>query len=56
MAHIQKIINGLKTGVLKCRSLHMCCVAHIINLVVSNGMKHVDNCVVRIRQAVRFIK
>lgn len=34
----------------------MCCIAHIINLVVGDTMKHVDNFVVRIRQAVKFIK
>ena len=53
---MQKKINAWKTGIIKCRFLHMRCVAHIINLVVSDGMKHVDNSVVRVRQAVRFIK
>ena len=56
IGYMQKKINAWKTGILKCRFLHMRCVAHIINLVVSDGMKHVDNSVVRVRQAVRFIK
>lgn len=30
IAYIQKKINGLKTGVLKCRSLHICVVLLIL--------------------------
>ena len=34
----------------------MRCVAHIINLVVGDGMKLVNDSIQRVRQAVRFIK
>uniref|UniRef100_A0A803MBZ5 Uncharacterized protein n=1 Tax=Chenopodium quinoa TaxID=63459 RepID=A0A803MBZ5_CHEQI len=49
-------MNGWKTRVLKGRFIHMRCVAHIVNLVVSNGLKTVNESVQRVRHAVRFIK
>lgn len=48
--------NGWKPGVRKCRYLHMRCVAHVVNLVVSDGPKSVDESVLCVRHAVRFIK
>ncbi|KNA11902.1 hypothetical protein SOVF_130440 [Spinacia oleracea] len=56
VGYIKRKMNGWKTGVLKGRFLHMRCVAHIINLVVSDGMKTVNDSIIRVRQAVRFIK
>uniref|UniRef100_A0A803MMI1 BED-type domain-containing protein n=1 Tax=Chenopodium quinoa TaxID=63459 RepID=A0A803MMI1_CHEQI len=52
----EKEINGWKAGVLKGRFLHMRCVAHIVNLVVSDGLKIVNESITRVRQAIRFIK
>ncbi|XP_021742409.1 zinc finger BED domain-containing protein RICESLEEPER 2-like isoform X2 [Chenopodium quinoa] len=53
---MRRKINGWKAGVLKGRFLHMRCVAHIVNLVVSDGLKIVNESITRVRQAVRFIK
>jgi hypothetical protein len=36
--------------------LHMRCAAHILNLIVSDGLKEMDDSVRRVRAAVRFIK
>lgn len=36
--------------------LHMRCVAHILNLVVKDGLKDLDPSIVKVRGAVRFVK
>uniref|UniRef100_A0A803MPH2 BED-type domain-containing protein n=1 Tax=Chenopodium quinoa TaxID=63459 RepID=A0A803MPH2_CHEQI len=56
IGYMRRKINGWKTGVLTGRFLHMRCVAHIVNLVVSDGLKTVNESVQRVRHAVRFIK
>uniref|UniRef100_A0A803NBW0 BED-type domain-containing protein n=1 Tax=Chenopodium quinoa TaxID=63459 RepID=A0A803NBW0_CHEQI len=56
IGYMRRKINGWKAGVLKGRFLHMRCVAHIVNLVVSDGLKIVNESITRVRQAVRFIK
>ncbi|XP_056688615.1 zinc finger BED domain-containing protein RICESLEEPER 2 [Spinacia oleracea] len=56
IGYMRRKINGWKSGVLKGRFLHMRCVAHIVNLVVSDGMKTVNESITRVRHAVRFIK
>uniref|UniRef100_A0A803N115 BED-type domain-containing protein n=1 Tax=Chenopodium quinoa TaxID=63459 RepID=A0A803N115_CHEQI len=54
--YMRRKINGWKTGVLKGWFHHMRCVAHIVNLVVSDGLKIVNECITRVRHVVRFIK
>uniref|UniRef100_A0A803LUS7 BED-type domain-containing protein n=1 Tax=Chenopodium quinoa TaxID=63459 RepID=A0A803LUS7_CHEQI len=56
IGYMRRKINGWKTGVLKGRFLHMRCVAHIVNLFVSDGLKTVNESVQRVRHAFRFIK
>ncbi|KNA22643.1 hypothetical protein SOVF_032530 [Spinacia oleracea] len=56
IGYMRRKINGWKSGVLKGRFLHMRCVAHIVNLVVSDGMETVNESITRVRHAVRFIK
>ncbi|XP_050222151.1 zinc finger BED domain-containing protein RICESLEEPER 2-like [Mercurialis annua] len=45
-----------KNCILKCEYLHMRCIAHIINLVVNDGLKEIGESVKKIRLAVRFIR
>ncbi|XP_048502686.2 zinc finger BED domain-containing protein RICESLEEPER 2-like [Beta vulgaris subsp. vulgaris] len=56
IGYLRRKINHWKSGVLKGRYLHMRCVANIINLVVSDGLKTMNESVNRVRHAVRFIK
>ena len=36
--------------------LHMRCAAHIINLIVGDGLKEIDISIQRVRAAVKFIR
>jgi hypothetical protein len=36
--------------------LHMRCAAHILNLVVNEGLKELDDCVSNIRNVVKFVR
>ncbi|KMT07963.1 hypothetical protein BVRB_6g144970 [Beta vulgaris subsp. vulgaris] len=56
IGYLRRKINHWKSGVLKGRYLHMRCVAHIIILVVSDGLKTMNESVNRVEHAVRFIK
>ncbi|XP_030939787.1 zinc finger BED domain-containing protein RICESLEEPER 2-like [Quercus lobata] len=38
------------------RFLHMRCVAHILNLIVQEGLKGIHNSIVKVRNAVRYVK
>ncbi|KAH7659860.1 Tam3-transposase (Ac family) protein [Dioscorea alata] len=45
--------NGLVCGG---KYLHMRCWAHILNLVVQDGLKCIDSCVTKIRECVKYVK
>ncbi|WVZ98351.1 hypothetical protein U9M48_043807 [Paspalum notatum var. saurae] len=53
---IARILNKSKTSILEAMLLHMRCAAHIVNLIVQDGLKELDLSVKRIRLAVKFIK
>ncbi|XP_031108585.1 zinc finger BED domain-containing protein RICESLEEPER 2-like [Ipomoea triloba] len=40
----------------KCKYLHMRCIAHILNLVVQDGLKECDTAVKRVREVVRYVR
>jgi len=45
-----------KTNIAKGKFVHMRCVAHIVNLIVRDGLQEVDQSIKRVRAAVRYIK
>uniref|UniRef100_A0A803LSQ9 BED-type domain-containing protein n=1 Tax=Chenopodium quinoa TaxID=63459 RepID=A0A803LSQ9_CHEQI len=48
IGYLRRKINGWKTGVLKGRFIHMRGVAHIVNFVVSDGLKIVNDSVAKV--------
>ena len=54
--YLKRRMNHHKTNVLNGDYLHMRCVAHILNLVVRDGLKDVDDSILKIRGAVRYVR
>ncbi|XP_027932002.1 zinc finger BED domain-containing protein RICESLEEPER 2-like [Vigna unguiculata] len=54
--HLKKILLSWNNSVLKGDYTHMRCCAHILNLIVSSGLKEIDNSILRIRAAVKYIR
>ena len=46
----------LKDNLLEGMYLHMRCCAHILNLVVCEGLKDCDESIVKVRNAVRYVR
>uniref|UniRef100_A0ACD5X8I2 Uncharacterized protein n=1 Tax=Avena sativa TaxID=4498 RepID=A0ACD5X8I2_AVESA len=56
IVHLRKCLVEAKTSIVGGKFLHMRCAAHIVNLIVQDGLKEVDVSVKRVRGAVRYIK
>ncbi|XP_019178818.1 PREDICTED: zinc finger BED domain-containing protein RICESLEEPER 2-like [Ipomoea nil] len=51
----KKLVSWGCTAV-RCKYLHMRCIAHILNLVVQDGLKECDSSVKKVRDAVRYVR
>ncbi|XP_077222135.1 zinc finger BED domain-containing protein RICESLEEPER 2-like [Tasmannia lanceolata] len=56
VGYLKRRINNWGTSVLQGKYLHMRCIAHIINLVVCDGLKEVGISVDLVRAAVRYVR
>ncbi|XP_057981182.1 zinc finger BED domain-containing protein RICESLEEPER 3-like [Malania oleifera] len=56
ISYLKRRVNNWKGSVLNGEFMHMRCVTHIINLIVQDGLKLVGDSVLRIRQAVKYIR
>jgi hypothetical protein len=56
VTHLRRQLNNAKTSIAEGKYLHMRCAAHIVNLIVQDGLKEVDISIKRVRAAVRYIK
>ncbi|XP_031131905.1 zinc finger BED domain-containing protein RICESLEEPER 2-like [Ipomoea triloba] len=51
----KKMLSWGSTAV-RCKYLHMRCIAHILNLVVQDGLKESDDSVKKVRDSVRYMR
>jgi hypothetical protein len=56
ISYMRKKLNKSKTSIAEGNYLYMRCAAHIINLIVQDGLKELDDSVKRVRAAVRFVR
>jgi hypothetical protein len=56
IVHVRKQLNKAPGNIAKGKYMHMRCAAHILNLIVQDGLKEVDLSVARVRAAVRYIR
>uniref|UniRef100_A0A0A9HBG7 hAT-like transposase RNase-H fold domain-containing protein n=1 Tax=Arundo donax TaxID=35708 RepID=A0A0A9HBG7_ARUDO len=56
ISYLNKQLNNANSIISRGKYLHMRCAAHIINLIVQDGLKEVDTSVKCVRGAVRYIK
>ena len=56
ISYMKMVMNNAKTSIAEGQYFHMRCATHIINLVVTDGLKEIDLSVARVRAAVKFVK
>jgi hypothetical protein len=56
VTYLRRQVTNLKTSIAKGKYLHIRCAAHIINLIVQDGLKEVDKSIKRVRAAIRFVR
>lgn len=54
--YLKKILNSWNSLLLRCELLHMRCYAHILSLIVRDGLKDINDSIARIRSAVRYVR
>jgi len=56
VSYLRRQMNSLKTSIADGKYLHMRCAAHIVNLIVQDGLKEVDQSIKRVQTAVKFVR
>ena len=56
VGYVKKKLMSWGASTVRCKFLHMRCIAHILNLVVNDGLKEANRAVKKVRECVRFIR
>lgn len=56
MGFFKKKLLSWGVSSVKCNYVHMRCIAHVLNLIVQDGLKDVDSSVKKVRDAVRYVR
>ena len=55
-SYLKNMMKDWPTNIVSNEHLHVRCCAHIINLIVCDGLKEMNVSVVKIRNAIRFVR
>ena len=56
LVNLKKKVANWENCITKGEHLHLRCVAHFLNLIVNEGLKDIDDCVGKVRNAVRYVR
>jgi hypothetical protein len=56
ITYLRRQLNSLKTSIAEGKHIHMRCAAHILNLIVQDGFKEVDQSIKRVRAVIRYVR
>ncbi|KAI4334919.1 hypothetical protein L6164_013620 [Bauhinia variegata] len=56
LSYLVRRLNDVHGTILKGEFMHLRCCAHILNLIVSDGLKEIDSSIERIRAAIRYVR
>ena len=56
VAYLKKKFNQVGTSIVQGKYLHMRCIAHIVNLIVNEGLKEHNDSIARIRGVVKYVR
>ena len=54
--YLRRKIKDSVGSLLGCKFLHMRCCTHILNLIVQDGLKDLNELIVKVRNVVRYVK
>ena len=56
ISYLKNVMIDWSFNILSNDHLHVSCCAHIVNLIVGDGLKNTNALVVKIRNAIRFVR
>jgi hypothetical protein len=56
ISYLKNVMKDWPTNTLSNEHLHVRCCAHIVNFIVCDGLKEINISVVKIRNAIRFVR
>ena len=56
ISYLKKKMNNLGTCIQEEKFIHLRCITHILNLIVSDGLKEMNESVARVRGVVRYVR
>jgi hypothetical protein len=56
LEYVKMRTSNKPSAILESQFMHMRCCAHILNLIVTEGLKEVEDSIVRVRSAVKYVK